>query len=526
MAAILYLDVDDEITTAVGRIRAATDERLVLVLPYGSRLATSRINFRLLAREAESGGRRVDIVAPDVAARGLAAAAGLAVHPSVAAFEAALAGVTPDPSAADAGPPADALTEVIAVAGRPTPTRGPIAPPRERPEPIPDVGTRRPAGPGRGLAAVLAVLLVLLLGGGYAAFTYLPSATITLVPHAQALGPLELTITGETVVTEPDPVALLVPARRFSYEVVVTDTFAATGLRVEEAAASGEVTFQNCDTGRRARIPAGSIVATSGGVRFSTDDTITVERASVFPFACKAADVKVSAVLAGIEGNVGAGAISVIPEGFDPIVLTVTNKAPTGGGKHDEFPQITEADTTAALDALDLALAEEFDRLMADRTEIPEGTTLFPVTARLGEAVPSVDPLTLIGLEQTEFELGLAAKGTVIGVDPGPVGELADAKIRSMRHEGYALDEASIRPEIGTPIVAGETVTFPVTVVAREVRAVDRKALIEAIKGLPLHEARVILDAEGEHTIVVWPDWVTTITSLDARLTFIVEAAP
>lgn len=526
MAAILYLDVDDEITTAVGRIRAATEDRLVLVLPQGSRLATSRINFRLLAREAEMGGRRVDIVATDPAARALAAAAGLAVHASVAAFEMALAGLPGAVGGAAVGSLADAPTEVIPAVTPGTPTRGGIAPPRERAEPIPSVGTRRPRGPGRGLATLLAVVLVLLVGGGYAAFTYLPSATVTLVPREQALGPLELTITAETVVTEANPVALLVPARRFSYEVVATDTFPATGLRVEEAAASGEVTFQNCDTGRRARIPGGSIVATPGGVRFATDETVNVERASVFPFACKVADVRVAATLPGLDGNVGAGAITVIPDGFDPIVLTVTNKAPTSGGKHDEFQQITEVDTTAALETLDLALAAEFERLLADRSAIPPGTTLFLVTARLGDALPSLDPATLVGLEQAEFELGLAAEGTVIGVDPGPIDVLADVKIRSVVHEGYRLDEDSIDTDVGEPIVAGETVTFPVTVVAREVRIVDREALLEAIRGLPIHEARVILDAEGENTITVWPDWVTTIPSLEARLTFTVEAAP
>ena len=78
MATIVYLDADDEITSAAARIRAADDARVALVLPFGSRVATSRINFRLLAREALVTGRRLDIVAPDASARALAASAGLA----------------------------------------------------------------------------------------------------------------------------------------------------------------------------------------------------------------------------------------------------------------------------------------------------------------------------------------------------------------------------------------------------------------------------------------------------------------
>ena len=61
-----------------------------LVLPSGSRVATSRINFRLLAREAMSHGRRLDIVAPDASARALAASAGLPVFASVGEYEEAL----------------------------------------------------------------------------------------------------------------------------------------------------------------------------------------------------------------------------------------------------------------------------------------------------------------------------------------------------------------------------------------------------------------------------------------------------
>ena len=43
MATIVYLDADDEITSAASRIRSADDARVGLVLPFGSRVATSRI---------------------------------------------------------------------------------------------------------------------------------------------------------------------------------------------------------------------------------------------------------------------------------------------------------------------------------------------------------------------------------------------------------------------------------------------------------------------------------------------------
>src|SRR6266550_793440 len=64
---IVYLDVDDEITSAASRIRSAAGTKVALVIPYGSRIATSRINFRLLSREALVSNRRLSVIAGDPA---------------------------------------------------------------------------------------------------------------------------------------------------------------------------------------------------------------------------------------------------------------------------------------------------------------------------------------------------------------------------------------------------------------------------------------------------------------------------
>src|SRR6478672_408567 len=89
-AGIVYLDVDDEITSAAQRIRSSTATRVALVVPYGSRIATSRMNFRLLSREAIVSNRRLSIVSGDAASRALAASAGLPVFASVSEYEDAM----------------------------------------------------------------------------------------------------------------------------------------------------------------------------------------------------------------------------------------------------------------------------------------------------------------------------------------------------------------------------------------------------------------------------------------------------
>src|SRR5687768_9208202 len=88
---IVYLDSDDEITSAAARIRDMSERRVVLVLPYGSRVATSRINFRLLSRDAMINEKQLAIVAGDSATRALAASAGLPVFASVGEYESSIA---------------------------------------------------------------------------------------------------------------------------------------------------------------------------------------------------------------------------------------------------------------------------------------------------------------------------------------------------------------------------------------------------------------------------------------------------
>ncbi|HET7676421.1 MAG TPA: hypothetical protein VFK38_01060, partial [Candidatus Limnocylindrales bacterium] len=107
---VSYLDVDDEITIAVARLRAADEHNVLLVLPPGSRIATSRINFRLLAREALEHQRRLSIVSGDAGVRAIAVSAGLPAFGTVGEWEASV-------EEARSGGPAEPAAAGASVAG-------------------------------------------------------------------------------------------------------------------------------------------------------------------------------------------------------------------------------------------------------------------------------------------------------------------------------------------------------------------------------------------------------------------------
>ena len=136
---IIYLEIDDEITSAAARIRASEAARIAVVLPYGSRVATSRINFRLLARDALTHEKGLSIVSGDPATRALAASAGLAVFASVAEYESAMAGA--DDEGPEGSLPATTVPVVAAAAAppaaEPAKTVEPAAEPHEPVVPAP-----------------------------------------------------------------------------------------------------------------------------------------------------------------------------------------------------------------------------------------------------------------------------------------------------------------------------------------------------------------------------------------------------
>jgi Baseplate J-like protein len=624
---VLYLDVDDEITSAASRIRSAEEIRVAVVLPYGSRVATSRINFRLLARDATLNGKRLSIIAGDSATRALAASAGLPIYASVAEYESSLeaekaeraetggregaaseggaaAGtaaaaatsaaatepVLPAPPARTTRggsrrkskkPPADvraddagAATAVTvppflqpalfepgpdptSAAALPTaagasavPGAAAIAsaaakdvPVRSIPEPRPPVRTpavvpasrviadspSRPTPFDRSFgplstrmpiiigAAVLALAVVV---GGVGAYLLLPTATVVITPREASIGPIELRITASPSITEPDQAADVVPALSQPVDVEASQSFPVTGKRVVKVPATGTVRFRNFDAGSSNTIPRGSIVSTRSGVRFKTDRAVTVKRAEqvlfqVFP---SAATVTVTAVEGGPQGNVDQNAIRVIPRGEDPQTLDVTNPDATKGGKRDEFPRVAQADIDKATAAVRAQLTTKFQQRLADPALAAEGTTVFPETALLGDPTYTVDPASLLGDEVATFELGASASGTVLAVDESAVQAVAAADIATHVEPGYALLDRSSTIDSSPGVVDGGVITFPVVITAREVLQLDTAAIEAEIRGKPLAEAQVILQRYGTAEVSVWPDWVGTIPTLDARV--------
>jgi hypothetical protein len=372
-------------------------------------------------------------------------------------------------------------------------------------------------------AALVAATVILVILGGFLAVEFLPSATILLHPRSETIGPLQFTVEARPDVATADLDALVIPAQRLPFALEASDTFTATGVKVIETKATGNVTFSTFDTGRANEVPAGSIVKTQSGIEFTTLATVTLPNATIrFPFTIvpSTSTVGVEAVVSGPSGNVGNNTITVLPKGENRRLMQVTNEQATTGGEERQTTQVSEADVAAAKTAIEAALAGKLDAQLAAGTGIPPGLTMFPTTAAVGELTYAVDPATLVGTEVATFDLGATAMGTAIGVDPTPIGPIAESRLEAKVIAGWMLAPGQTAPTIGTPTAVGETVTYPVTISGAQVHDIDEAALLASVRGLGLPEARNKLDDYGDVEIILWPDWVTKVPTRADRITF------
>jgi hypothetical protein len=504
--AVWFLDNDDEITDAVARLRSTDDERVVFVVPPGSRIATGRINFKLLAREAEARELALAVASPDEQVRAMAASAGVLASATSDAAEAALErGDEPEAGL----PPA-----LPATASAETATTAPAA--EQAASPL-SWRSRRMR------VATLLVLVAVVVGWALAA-QVLPSAEITLRPRLAALGPLEVTVTASADVEALDAEAGTIPLTVISIPLELEERVEASGVQVTETKARGEVVFTSEGRPADKEIPAGTRVETPAQIRFRTTETAVLP-ASEEGVPTQVA-VPVEALEGGEAGNVRAEAISEAPSLADQ-GISVSNPAATTGGRTESAPLVEPRDFDDAVVNLGEALEGKLAAWVRDPANAPAGLTVFAETAERGPL--SFQPLAseIVGTSVDGFTLAATATGEVLAVDEALVDEVLEERLRTSLPEAMALRDASIVVEHEPGEVEdGGRIRFSGLASATMEPRIDPEALLARIAGLPVSEAQAILDEIGSATVNVWPGFLGDLPNDRERITLdVLEAS-
>ena len=142
-----------------------------------------------------------------------------------------------------------------------------------------------------------------------------------------------------------------------------------------------------------------------------------------------------------------------------------------------------------------------------------------PRPASLASRLPTVDPATLVDQEVAivrarpeRLRDGHRGRSRT-GRDrrrPSACGPPSTRAIGSSR----TRSRSAVQPAV----VSGDQIEFPATATATQVAILDAEALKAMVVGRPLAEARSILEAYGAVQLEAWPDWVSTVPTLDGRV--------
>lgn len=345
---VIYIDVDDDVTAIIGKIKKSKEKIVALVPPKRAGTLQSAVNLRLLDRMARTDKKTLVLITANQALVALAAAAKIPVaknlqsKPELAEIPAIIVDDGDDiidgselPVGDHAktvkvkdGTKAEPLSEAIEdtnlnIDGE---TVAPVVAERTARSAVAKKAKNRPKIPN---FDTFRKKLFLIIGGAVALvallvwmFVFAPAATVII-----------------TAQTAPEPVSAAVrlggtAATNFKDGVVsslsqqekkdVSVEFDATGQKDVGEKATGTVRFSTPLIGSLGTIPAGTTLRAASGRTFTTDEAVTLTTSNF-----TGVNVSMTATASGIESNGLSGPMAGAPSGVNATIVGTTSGGTT-----------------------------------------------------------------------------------------------------------------------------------------------------------------------------------------------------
>lgn len=424
---VIYLDLDDEITSIIDKVENAKEKVAALVLPKRPTVLQSIVNMRLLERAAKSANKNVVLITADSTILSLAGAAGLHIaknlhskpyippspipvhegpHPKLddekleekldlpqedeeiderhakidysrSIGELAAAGEVDEP-------------ETIALNDQEVPTEGADGTsksepphPKDRKLAIPNFDKFRTR---LGLAVAGIVLLIIFI---FLATVVLPKATITLKTTSLPLK-ANFSLTADSGAKSLDEVKNIIPATSQSKDQTLSQTVTATGQQNNGNKATGSVNMSAgvCSSSVPSDVPAGNGLSSSGLTYITQQKTsfipvvlggkCTFQSSSATPITAQVGGSKynVSSVSFSVAGRPDVSASGSASGGTDNIA-TVLSQSDVDSAKQ----KLTSTDTDKFTKDFEVALSGQGMYLIIGTLKLsdPAITTSSPV---------------------------------------------------------------------------------------------------------------------------------------------------
>lgn len=556
---VIYIDVDDEITTIIDKVRGAEQRIVALVLPKRATAFQSIVNMKLLKRTADEAKKHLVLITSEVGLLPLAGAVGIYVAKTLQS--------KPEiPTApGDTSKDIEEIEESVSMAGaaedeldknRPVSEHAKsVAPSAVAPaafdedEPI-DFDNDAPLTPAaaagkakkgakdkklkipdfnkfRTWMLVGAAALVVLILVWYSAIVVMPRATVTVKTDSSAIKTNQ-DVTFNTNAEKADVDAAVLPAKIQQTQKTLSQQVDATGQKDKGTKASGKVTLSLKDCSLdTVTIPAGTGLS-SNGLTYITQQSATLGSVKVFG-QCKNGNfpdystevVDVVAQNAGDKYN-ASGSSTYTVAGFSNVGGSGSNMS---GGTSNVVKVIAQADIDSAKQKMAQQDAE------AVKTELKQGLQtqgLFALDATYAASDAGVTTSAAVGDEVASVTVTQKLTYTMYGTKESDLKKLITEQVnkeidptkQSILDFGLATATFKIQNQQSTTAL----VTMEATAIAgSDINLTDIKKQVAGKKSGDAKE--LISKYPGVTSVDVHysPFWVSSIPKKTSKITVTVE---
>lgn len=443
---VIYIDIEDDITSIIGKVKDASAKIIALVPPKRIGVLQSAVNLKLLNKSADENDKRVVLITNDHSLTALAAglkipvAKNLQSRPEipqmdapevddeevingedlpVGEFAAAAAGA----GAADKLKTASAADDISSQVDLRTLNNKPVTPTKK---------------PGKDMKSLIKVpnfnsfrKKFFIIGGGALALILLLWWMFAIAPRATVIISAKTTSVSIDQTLSLDPKAAASKAAELQFKAnsqqlkkSVSTDFTATGTKDIGNKASGSVTITNSFDSDAKSVPAGTIFTGASGHKFASTAAVTVPGASVSGGSIHpgTAPVQVQATDIGNEYNVPAQTYTVT--GYSS--LNASGSAMSGGDK-----QTVTVVSQADVDKAKTQLASQDNNAAKDQLKKQFNDDYIIVTESftVDQASPSVSPN--IDEQAKQAKLTVETTYTLLGLARKDVNEMLNSALKS-----------------------------------------------------------------------------------------------
>ena len=445
----IYIDVDDEITSIVEKVKESQSKIVALVLPKRATALQSIVNMKLLKRSGDDASKRIVLITSEAALMPLAGAVGmytaknLQSKPEIPSApdspevddELLEAEEAADEPEVDPEAPVGELAgddEEVFESDAPVKAAAPIAAKKAKAAKAPkqkkDKKNKVPNFDSfRKKVAIAAVAVIGLLVFGYLAIFVLPKATVTIKTQTSTSNST-IDFTVDTAAQAADVEAGIIPGKQAEKESTQSQKAPATGQKDLGAKATGSVTlsipFESCPGVCPLTVPGGTGVST-GGKTYITSQNVTL---SNFGSNGLSGTVTVKSQENGEQFNIAAGQ-SFSVAGFGAV--TGTNSTAFTGGSSKIAKVVSEQDVANAKSKLsedESQIKSELQKQLED-----EGYYALVDTFTAKDESETVSPK--VGEEATEVTVTVKKTYVMTGVRRDDLKALVENSVKSEMEE-------------------------------------------------------------------------------------------